>query len=575
MELGSFGEIVFGDFLKTTTDKFPFNVNPYPRADEHRLPLSIGTFYNVGGCPSGWVNEIRDSYNITGLVPSHSGIATSSTWMYERWNIEPLFERISNLLLTYNQSMSNIFGPSVALDFKSYYGKVKPLEELFRSIQSGVKRLYILSNRYGVIFGVLDNRWNFLSLMPIVSWREGEDIQQEFRSWIQFISELMEGMPTNTGVSKKKNYDIDRLKVGLDLEFSIIDSDFNFHSATEFVPDALDAEIGTDGNVETLELRPDVASTPGELTNNLYELLAEMNKILPEGLDLLGGGGADVRRSTGLHIHFSGTSSDYDVDRVKPEGVVRWLDELIAKPVNKNLKGVKRADGNYGQYGDWRSKMNHGNFPHFGWEWRVLPAITIDKQITEAILTLAYMIVISYEMGYKISFNEKEWTRGWYKELWGYEKYFSAIEPFFELIESRRSINVPVLANWFGKRFMKDKECDVVVQFYGSGDNNYLNIAPFTMYNPQKLFDRVAIFDRGTDKKYITISTEVPALSLWLTRNYGHRTKVLDPPWRKQKLGAKSLTIGIPSSILRNLAGKNHGSRNYVKMFVQELINNI
>lgn len=368
------------------------------------------------------------------------------------------------------------------------------------------------------------------------------------------------------------------MHIGADIEYSAFDSDDNFHSATEFVRDNQEGAIGTDGNVETLEIRPDHAKSPMELVDNIEALLSSMRGSLPDGYDLMCGGSLSLRRSTGTHIHFSGISTDTDKPMsVRPDEVISWLDALISTPIRSLTAGWQRGDDSYGRMGDYRCRNNHGSFPHNGFEWRVLPTITINRTITEGVFALAYMIVYAYETGQKIEYDSTHFDIAWYKGLPFFEKYKASIECFVKFVQAGNSWERPALFGWFGKTFKKDRECDVKVAF--ANDGGYLGIKGFIMYNPQKEFDNVVIWNKGTSSNAISISKSVNSLSKYCTGELGYTTIVESPSKdmvAKYSSGAKnSLFIGIPDRTLERLHHQNNGSRNRIKMFTQDLIKNI
>lgn len=378
--------------------------------------------------------------------------------------------------------------------------------------------------------------------------------------------------------SAAKKFNRSKFFEGTDIEFTVYDSDTLFHSATEFVADSIEGQIGTDGNVETLEIRPEQAKTPKQLTENIEDLLRTLYRTLPPGYDLLGGGGRKLARSTGLHIHFSGTSVDCTKGmRGNPETLVNWLDTLIAEPMASRLRGWARQDSeHYGRYGDYRNRGNHNGFPHEGFEWRVLPTVCINKEITEAVLALAYMVVLTYEEKGQYCFNEKEFGIHWYDGLVDADKYRTQIRTFVDFVSAKTDLAVPILKEWFGKEFSKDKECDITIVF-ANDEQGYLSIVPFVMYNPQKVYNRIVFWDRGEDKIAISSSEEVPQLEKYLMEQHGFKLTTASPSAgliEKYEQGS-TLFIGLPQKLLFKLHSRSQGSRNKIKMFAQDIIKHI
>lgn len=367
--------------------------------------------------------------------------------------------------------------------------------------------------------------------------------------------------------------------IGADIEFSVYDADMIFHSATEFVPDSQDGQIGTDGNVETLEIRPDYSTKPIEVVENIEILLRKLSPVLPDGHDLLGGGGASLRRSTGIHIHFANTSMDSSRGdtRLSTELFCQWLDLLLSYPILTLCQGVRRGDEGYGGYSDYRNARTHHGFPHPGFEYRTLPTVCINRQITEAIFVIAKMCLDTYENGQTIKIDEKSFCVDWYKELNGYTENVKLVEYFVKFCSSNTNLEVPILANWLYKKFEKDRECDVDIIFC---PEDY-QINDFVMYNPQKLFDAVIVWTSSNPEQAIVLSSQVKTLENYLIRNVGFITIVKDvPPSRVQEIIRKGnhkrvLSIGLPKNLVAKLMQKSQGSRNRVKMFIQELIKHI
>lgn len=470
------------------------------------------------------------------------------------------------------------------------------------NLVGNLPRFVVFINRLNAVLGVYDFGCNNLFIRTrktFNSVQAKEDMADGMSAAIASISETLTlfwaihaihrrlhgKYNATTGTEEKPKVDLKKIKMGTDLEYSIVDSDFIFHSATEFVADSLESQIGTDGNVETLELRPDPANTPEELVHNCEILLSNMRRLLPDGLDILGGGGEEVRRSTGAHIHFSGTCCDMRYDflsqgsqskdtvRRNIENVCSWFDILLRAPMC-NLPGNKRWGTDYGRESDWRAPSNHEGFPHDGFEYRSLPNFFVDKDLALAIFRIAYMIIVTYESGGSPIIDETKLEVDNYRGLKFFDRYQADVELFIAWCKEGRSIGKVALRSIFNKSFVKDKECDVTVTF-ANDKEDYLNIKSFLMYNPQKMFSKVVVY--SSSGPAFRLSEEVDTLNRYILKSLGS-VCVISPPSAEflAKYGdGKTLCVGVPSTVLSRLARESRGSRNRIKMFVQELIKNM
>lgn len=369
-----------------------------------------------------------------------------------------------------------------------------------------------------------------------------------------------------------------QLMIGADVEYSIIDADGVFHSATEFFKDDQNSSIGTDGNVDTVEIRPEPSDSPEGLVDNIEEILDATKSVLPPGYDLFCGGGREHRRNIGLHIHFSNTVTDTNIERGddKVRLLINALDEMIAAPLLKFCTGTLRFTKEYGQYGDYRSKLRtggDGHFPHYGFEWRVLPNICMDKRTTLVFMRMAYLIVDTLNNGQDIIL-EQAFSNAWFNQLRNADKHQDEIRDFMKIIVSGTNFNVPTLNRWFGKKFEKDKDCEVKVKF---ANTDFLDVAPFLSYNPQRRFKQIIFFTRGEGNQFI-ISTngetpleEIRKLIFEITNRL---CNIKDAPEYIRDTFDKepdTIFIGIPRRYAETLANRNRGSRNFVRMFAQNL----
>lgn len=429
-------------------------------------------------------------------------------------------------------------------------------------------------NEAGGLLGMYDVARNIL-VLPGIAPDPGVQKVSVPTALLNFARKVVRPFPPKKAPGKRK---IDRtaVRIGADIEAVVVDEDSIVHSPIEFVPDTQDGQIGTDGNVELLEIRPEEAPTPEELVENTRILLENLVYLLPEGYDIRGGGGGDYRSSTGLHIHFSGISTDLRPNRrgADPAILVRWLDVLLTTPI-EGLPGSRRETDRYGKRGDYRNRGNHNHFPHNGFEWRVLPSMLGDKRLYDAVLKIAYCIMLTFEEVQSYTFNEKEFTAAWYTGLVDAPKYAEEISYFVDWCNSFKNINLPVLSTWFGKRGDKDRECDTVVRF-ANDEDAYLAITEFVAYNPAKLFDTVVVWASPSGKG-ILFSQIQPKLKEYILGTYGISVQVKAPSealQRKYRNG-RTFYLGIGRQVLAKLRANSVGSRNRIRMFVQDLIKHI
>ena len=501
----------------------------------------------------------------TSVFPNYS-LETQKTWM-------------ANMYLWSFEDMPQLQYPPRTYSDLAYFTEVCPramenvkIIEKWNIEELKLQEIVVFCDKRGDITALYCTHDDSLWIRFFDSSHCSKDERVEVGKRIEKIISLIRKKKT------KRETENPQINIGADIEYTAYDSDGTFHSATEFVRDNVEGSIGTDGNVETVEIRPDYAKTPEKLVENIGELLENLKDSMPDGYDLLCGGGGDLHRSTGTHIHFSGISTDCSDGRrqeIAPVEVVGWLDALLTAPIRNYTRGWARHDENYGRPGDYRCRANHSGFPHNGFEWRVLHTITTNKEMTLAIFALSYMIVYAYESGQKIRFDENKFGIEWYKGLPMFDKYRDQIEYFVNMVLSGCRWDIPTLNGWFGKDFHKDRECDVVVQF--SNDGEYLGIKPFVMYNPQKEYDTVLIWNRGDGSNALALSEPVKSLTKYCVE-LGYTTVIHQPTKETMSKYAKKkkcLFIGVPRRVLARLAERNSGSRNRIKMFAQDLIKNI
>lgn len=433
---------------------------------------------------------------------------------------------------------------------------------------------------HGGLMGIYDATRNVLCLPGIYPITDNPAITLVPPSGLEgLVHRLAREFPkVNKGTPPKRKINREGIRIGADIEAVVVDTDGIVHSPTEFVPDTQESQIGTDGNVELLEIRPEEGNTPAELAENTRMLLDNLTLLMPKGFDLYGGGGADFSSSIGLHIHFSGISTDVGRtsrgQEVDPAYLVKWLDALLSTVIVQ-LPGAARHGDRYGRFGDFRNKRNHSHFPHYGFEWRTLPSIIADRKLYEAVLKIAYCIMLTFEQEGIYKFNEKQFGADWYTGLVDADEYMGDILYFVEWVKGQTPVVGPVLRNWFGVGGEKDRECDTMVKF-ANDEDGYLAIVDFYAYNPAKSFDTIVLWASPSGKGML-ISQPVPKLKEYVLSTYGLAVQIRSPSLALQKRYAagRTLYIGIGVSVLNRMRANSVGSRNRIKMFVQDVIKHL
>ena len=236
-----------------------------------------------------------------------------------------------------------------------FHGMLSP--ELVRSIASGDESFatdtIVFCNEWGYVTGVYLRDMAHLFLQGATQYNVHAPENARLQSYFELLAAFVQAVTP----APSEKFSPSKITIGTDIEFSVFDPSGTFFPATCFIEDSVNDIVGTDGNVETLEVRPPYAKSPEMLVENIEEVLHTLLEKLPQGHDLLGGGGRALRRTTGFHIHFAGTSADSPTGR-RPDGYVQWLDALLGSQL-LNLPGAQRFDEHYGRPGDWRSKINH------------------------------------------------------------------------------------------------------------------------------------------------------------------------------------------------------------------------
>lgn len=400
----------------------------------------------------------------------------------------------------------------------------------------------------------------------------------------EFLSNVFFSVDPTISASGVKNF-----KIGADLEFVPVDSDGIIHEATEFVHDNKDdAAIGTDGYVKLLEIRPDPGNTYLELVDNVSSLLGSLNEIMPKGYDLASGGGRDIGHSIGTHLHFSGLPTDYG-QNVDPSVLVDIFDEMIYKPIQIYTRGWQRANAEYGQYGDYRSKGRPGHdgyFPHAGFEWRSLPSVCGNRELFKSITAISEGIARTWASGVTIEFEYTGRVSD-YKNLVNYERILEEIAYFVNFLKSNGELAIPVLKGWFGRTGPKVEGEEL--RIYASQITG--EAAPMIMNHERRIADKCVVapvevnhvlLSHNKLSKY-KLQSLTKRMSAFVTSDLGRELKVIgwDDAFSytgdglgETKKNSRFLYIGIPMAIFKKLP-KNNGSRNSAKMFIQTLIRNI
>ena len=197
-------------------------------------------------------------------------------------------------------------------------------------------------------------------------------------------------------VKKAKTIDYSKIPVtlGADPELVLLNPFFKqIVSAQELVSGGLESEFGKDGNPTTLELRPQPATDPIVLAENIHHILSEARTEYPEAfrLDLMA---SNSRIIAGGHLHFG---HPLIIENHTP--LVKMLNShllpliaLVENPANR----LARLSSHYGKIGsdDVRSKS-------YGIEYRTPASWLSTRKLTEAVLTAGDAIANYYISGGK------------------------------------------------------------------------------------------------------------------------------------------------------------------------------
>ncbi|HUC90643.1 MAG TPA: hypothetical protein VMS09_01290 [Paenibacillus sp.] len=172
------------------------------------------------------------------------------------------------------------------------------------------------------------------------------------------------------------------LLIGADPEFVLLRPDGMIASADRFFPPSGAAgtdtvRAGTRLLRPIVELRPDPAEDPGELSRNLWRLLHRAAGLtVGQPLRWLAGAMPVRGVALGGHLHLSGVELN--------ARLLRTLDSLVALPLAAAEDSAgRRRRLRYGALGDFRRQ------PHGGFEYRTPPSWLVSPMVANAAFALA------------------------------------------------------------------------------------------------------------------------------------------------------------------------------------------
>lgn len=210
-----------------------------------------------------------------------------------------------------------------------------------------------------------------------------------------------------------------------------------------------DRSIQFDGKrLPLVELRPDPASSPMELLDNLREAMEEALARINRHKVIWKAGSMPFRPyCTGGHIHFSGVPYTHQF--------VRVLDNYVGLPLmlveDQGTSSLRRP--RYGFLGDVRHK-DYGGF-----EYRTPASFIVDETVTTAAFCLAYIVAIHHKELPTSDLYNQVVQDAFYKgdvsvlrpiveqnlrelaQVETYELYRQQLEPFFSMIREGRTWN--------------------------------------------------------------------------------------------------------------------------------------
>jgi len=238
--------------------------------------------------------------------------------------------------------------------------------------------------------------------------------------------ELVKGVRKRLMCSNTAVQDIN-ITLGTDPEFEESESTEEYRPIYTNVEGGTSAPVGRDGAGAQIEIRPQPASDPKQLVENIRTLISQCPPIAIKG----------DRFPLGGHIHFGG---------IRPEtGALKVLDDFLGKKLI-NLSG--RARSSYKRLGAFETKT-------WGFEYRTLPSAWLhNPEISYIVLKLAKKLMEKlFSAGRLVYYVEDNNELGAVKEE--YRKYLSAreVEKFFNFIDNYSAQAAQIInANWIGGR---------------------------------------------------------------------------------------------------------------------------
>ncbi|TCS83036.1 putative amidoligase domain-containing protein [Tepidibacillus fermentans] len=235
--------------------------------------------------------------------------------------------------------------------------------------------------------------------------------------------------------------------LGTDPEFVLRDMNGKMVLASKFLPRK--GSVGCDDiwtnrdrtQLPLAELRPIPASTPRQLTINLYQtMILASKKIRSPKIEWLAGAMPIEGFPIGGHIHFSQIELN--------SFLLRALDNYLTLTVTlfEDPRGKKRRP-KYGFLGDYRIKF------HQGFEYRTLPSWIVSPTLTKGVFALAKLIVKNYIYLYQDPLYDREIQEAYYqgekevlkpivqklwvelKQLKTYDDYRNYLDPLEKLMD--------------------------------------------------------------------------------------------------------------------------------------------
>ncbi len=200
-----------------------------------------------------------------------------------------------------------------------------------------------------------------------------------------------------------------------------------------------------------VELRPTPSTNPVELTQHIRQALLLAARRMPgREVEWLAGSRPFPRFAIGGHIHFSGVPLS--------RHLLVALDNYLALPVMmlERSSTARLRRRRYGFLGDVRLK-DHGGF-----EYRTLPSWLISPGLTQAVLSLAKLVVTHYAFLRQDRLADASWQDAFHTcdkdqfydlmpEVWrdlqalpGYEAFEADLVPLQTMIERRQRWNEQV-----------------------------------------------------------------------------------------------------------------------------------